>query len=96
MSIIDDSGIREIIMSRMIKVRTGGIIGEVELHKVDAAISLNQEELLFLIEHPLEGGERAVQAEDLLAEPFPVASVEDEDMFLGELGGRDTVDGQQG
>ena len=83
-------------MSRMIKVPTRRSVGEVELHKVETAISLYQEELLFLIEHPLEGGERAVQAKDLLAEPLPVASVEDKDMLLRELRGGDTVDGQQG
>jgi hypothetical protein len=80
----------------MIEVPTRRSVGEVELHKVDAAISLNQEELLFLIEHPLEGGERAVQTKDLLAEPLPVASVEDKDMLLEDLRRGDTVDGQQG
>lgn len=84
-------------MSRMIKVSTGCSVGEVKLHKVDAAICLDQEELLLFIEHPLEGGEWAIQAKDLLAEPFPVAPVEDKDMLLGRrLGGRDTVDGKKG
>lgn len=69
-------------MPSMIKVPTRRSVGEVELHKVDTAISQDQEELLFLVEHPLEGGERAVQAKDLLAEPFPVTSVEDEDTLL--------------
>lgn len=55
MRIVDDSGIREINMSRMIKVSTGCSVGEVKLHKVDAAICLDQEELLLFIEHPLEG-----------------------------------------
>ncbi len=83
-------------MSRMIKVSARCIVSEVELHKVDAAIFLDQEELLFLIKHPLEGGERTIQAKDLLAEPFPVASVEDKDMLLGMVRRRDTVNGQQG
>ena len=82
-------------MSRMIKIPARRGVGEVELHKVDAAVLLNQEELLFLVEHPLESGERAVQAEDLLAEPFPVASVEDKDKLLGGgICGGDTVDGK--
>ena len=71
------------MISRMIKVSTRSIVCEVELHKVDAAIFLDQEELLFLIKHPLEGGEGAVQAKGLLAEPFPVATVEDKDLLLG-------------
>jgi hypothetical protein len=82
-------------MSRMIKVPARRRVGEVELHKVDAAILLDQEELLFLVEHPLEGGQRTVQAEDLLAEPFPVASVEDKNKLLGGgVCGGGTIDGK--
>ena len=82
-------------MSRMIKVPARSRVGEVELHKVDAAVLLDEKKLLFLVKHPLEGGQRTVQAEDLLAEPFPVATVEDKHKLVGGgVCGGYTVDGK--
>ncbi len=60
----------------MIKVGARGDISEVELDEVDAAILLNQQELLLFVEKPLEGRQGTIQDKGLLQEPLPVRTVE--------------------
>ena len=57
------------------------MISEVELHEVEAAIPLNVKELLLLVKHPSQRGEGASQMEFLLAEPFPITSIEDQEVL---------------
>lgn len=66
----------------MVEMSAACVIAKGELDEVKSPILLEKEELLLFIEHPLHIRKRFIKLHYLLAEPFPVASVEDQDTLL--------------
>ena len=55
------------------------MIVESKLNEVKSSVLLGNEDLLFLVKHPSEGGNFGIQRKSLFAEPFPVASIHDKE-----------------
>ena len=82
MCTIDHSCVREIKILQVIEMRAGCHVRKLEFNKVEAPILLDKEKLLLLVEHPLKRRERSLKCKGLLAEPFPVGTIEDVNFML--------------
>ena len=66
----------------MVETRTTSMIVQCEFNEVKASIFKCNKYLLLLIEHPLKHAYFSLNLYLLLAEPFPIASDEDQYWFL--------------